>query len=274
MTPIEAAILGVVEGLTEFLPVSSTGHLSLVSSAMGHDDDATKALDVVIQAGAIVAVAIYYRKLFVDLVKGVVARDRDKLRLAGALAVAFIPAAVVGLALHKKIKELLFGPKPVAYALIVGGVAMIAVEVWRRAKKVRTEAGLEKVTLGRALAIGIAQCASLWPGTSRSMSTIIGGQVSGLDTPTAAEFSFLLSVPVLGAATAFDLVKSRHELLDSPTGPTALVIGLVTAFIVSMLAIAGFLRYLKRYGLLPFGLYRIVLGVVVLVLVARGILAG
>jgi undecaprenyl-diphosphatase len=269
---LEAVLLGVIEGLTEFLPVSSTGHLDLADALLHHTDDASKAFEVVIQAGAILAVVVHYRRTFVELASGVIKRDPTRLRLALALLLAMVPVAVIGLAFDKKIKEKLFGPLPIAGALIVGGVVMIGVELFRRAKKAQGDHGLEKVTLPRAGAIAIAQCISLWPGSSRSMTTIVGGQLVGLDTSTAADFTFLLSVPVLGGATLVHLVKDRHELFGPSIGALNMVVGLVTAFIVAMLAITAFLRYLTKHGLIPFGVYRIALGILVIVLVAKGVM--
>ncbi|MFO0616667.1 MAG: undecaprenyl-diphosphate phosphatase [Polyangiaceae bacterium] len=268
----EAVLLGIVEGLTEFLPISSTGHLVLADAFLHHDDDASKAFEVVIQSGAILAVIIHYRRVFMDLLAGLVRRDPQKVRLAIALVLAVIPVAAIGLVFDKKIKALLFGPLPIAGALITGGVVMIAVELYRRAKNIRGENGLERVTLPRAIAIALAQCVSLWPGSSRSMTTIVGGQLAGLDTPTAAEFTFLLSVPVLGGATLVHLVKDRDALLGPSIGLPNMLIGLATAFVVAMLAIRGFLKYLTRFGLVPFGVYRILVGVAVLILVGAGIL--
>lgn len=272
MTWLEAMILGIVEGLTEFLPVSSTGHLELTNAILGHSDAASKTMSVVIQAGAVFAVLGYYRTTLAALLKGMLARDPEKMRLFWALVIAFVPSAAVGFVAHDKIKKVLFGPTPIAWALIVGGVVMVAVELIRKGAK-QGETGLEKVTWKRALAVGVAQCFSLWPGMSRSMTTIVGGQLSGLDTPTSAEFSFLLSIPILGAATLYDLKKDGASLFVAADGGFVLAVGLFSAFVVSMLAVSGFLKYLKRYGLLPFGLYRIVVGVVVLVLVSRGFLA-
>jgi undecaprenyl-diphosphatase len=260
----EAALLGILEGLTEFLPVSSTGHLLLLAKWMGHDDAATDSLSIVIQFGAVVAVIVYYRKLLGELLRGVIRRDPEKLRLTLALGIAFAPAALVGFFFHDTIKELLFRPVPIAIAAIVGGVVMIAVDLILRRRHEEPDEGLAGMTPGRALAVGLAQCFSLWPGMSRSMTTIVGGKLSGMRTSTAAEFSFLLSIPVLGAATLFDLMKNGRALLSAPEGALALVVGLVSAFLVSMAAIAGFLRYLKRFGLLPFGVYRLILGAVVL----------
>lgn len=260
----DAVLLGVLEGLTEFLPVSSTGHLILLGAWLGHQSEAAKTLDIVIQLGAVLAVIVYFRERLALTVRGVFRRDPDSLRLALALAVAFFPAAVVGLLFHKAIKAYLFGPGPVAVALIAGGFLMIGVESARRRRPDQGAPRLEDVTLQRALAIGVAQCFSLWPGASRSMATIVGGQLSGLSTAAAAEFSFLLAIPTLGAATVFDLAKNGSALLDAPGGAAALVVGLAVAFGVALLVIAVFLRYLKRYGLAPFGWYRIALGAVVL----------
>ncbi|WP_438038464.1 undecaprenyl-diphosphate phosphatase [Sorangium sp. So ce128] len=260
----DAVLLGVLEGLTEFLPVSSTGHLILLGAWLGHQSEAAKTLDIVIQLGAVLAVVVYFRERLSTTVRGMIRRDPDSLRLALALAFAFLPAAVVGLLFHKAIKAHLFGPGPVAAALIVGGFLMIGVESVRRRRPDQGAPRVEDVTLQRALAIGFAQCFSLWPGASRSMTTIVGGQLSGLSTAAAAEFSFLLAIPTLGAATVFDLVKNGRALLDAPGGIVALVVGLAVSFAVALLVIAVFLRYLKRYGLAPFGWYRVALGALVL----------
>ncbi|WP_437775740.1 undecaprenyl-diphosphate phosphatase [Sorangium sp. So ce1097] len=260
----DAVLLGVLEGLTEFLPVSSTGHLILLGAWLGHQSEAAKTLDIVIQLGAVLAVVVYFRERLAVTVRGVLRRDPDSLRLALALAVGFVPAALVGLLFHKAIKAHLFGPGPVAAALIVGGILMVAVEAVRRRQPDQGAPRLEDVTLPRAAAIGFAQCFALWPGASRSMTTIVGGQLSGLSTAAAAEFSFLLAIPTLGAATIFDLAKNGRALLEAPGGPAALGVGLAVSFVVALLVIAVFLRYLKRYGLAPFGWYRIALGAVVL----------
>jgi len=260
-----AVILGLVEGLTEFLPVSSTGHLILVSQWLGSVDEGAKSFDIVIQLGAILAVVVHYRRLFAEKLAGLLARDPVALRLWGALVVAFLPAAVAGLLLGKTIKRLLFGPMPVAAALLVGGIIMIVVERVRRAKQVEGLVGTEHVTLGRALLIGCGQCFALWPGMSRSMSTIVAGQLAGLSTATAAEFSFLLSVPTLGAATLYEIYKGRHELSHG-VGAAQLLVGLLVSFVVAWVVIAAFVRYLSRRGLEPFGYYRIALAVAVVLL--------
>jgi undecaprenyl-diphosphatase len=287
MTWLSVLLLGIVEGLTEFLPVSSTGHLILLGERLGQHDDAAKTLEIVIQLGAVLAVVVYYRQRLIALVFGLIRREAASIRLASALAVAFLPAAVVGFALHKAIKRVLFHTTPVALALIAGGLLMLAVEARLRqrakdrarsndAKEANAQStapaeGLEHVTLRRALAIGLAQCLSLWPGASRSMTTIVGGQLAGLSTATAAEFSFLLAIPTLGAATLYDLAKNGRALLAAPSGATLLVFGLAVAFAVALLVIASFLRYLKRFGLGPFGVYRVLLGSLVLVLAGFGV---
>ena len=265
MSLLIAILLGIVEGLTEFLPVSSTGHLILVSHWLGATDEGVKSFDIVVQLGAIVAVIVHYRSLFALRLRGLADRDPVALRLFGALLVAFLPAALVGFLFGKLIKQHLFGPLPVALALVTGGVLMIVVERWRASKNVTGVVGHEQVTLQRALLIGLGQCAALWPGMSRSMSTIVTGQLVGLSTRTAAEFSFLLSVPTLGAATLYEVYKGRDDLLHG-VGALPLAAGLFASFVTAWLVIAGFLRYLERRGLEPFGYYRIVLGVMVLLL--------
>jgi undecaprenyl-diphosphatase len=273
MTWLDALLLGALEGLTEFLPVSSTGHLILLGDQLGQHSDAAKTLEIVIQAGAVLAVVVYYRRRLAELVRGLLRREPQSLRLLSALAIAFVPAALVGLLLHGPIKRLLFKPIPVAAALIAGGLAMILIELGRRRRQEPGLEGLEHVTPRRALAIGVGQCLSLWPGASRSMTTIVAGQLSGLGTATAAEFSFLLSIPTLGAATAFDLYKNGRTLFAAEGGAMALAVGMTVAFAVSLLVIAAFLRYLRTFGLVPFGAYRIALGALVLFIASRAVAA-
>jgi undecaprenyl-diphosphatase len=268
MNPLFAVLLGIVEGLTEYLPVSSTGHLILVGHFLGAAGEATKSFEIVIQLGAILAVAVYYRKLLGDRIAGLACRDAQSVSLAIALGVAFVPTAIAGLILRKIIKQLLFGPVPVALALVVGGVVMIVVERVRSRQTTPRLEGLEHVTPRRALVIGLGQCVSLWPGSSRSMCTIVAGQLTNLSTATAAEFSFLLALPTLGAATLYEMMKARHELL-APEHRTELAIGTAVSFVVAWAVIAAFLRYLRKRGLEPFGYYRIVLGALVLWLTIR-----
>jgi undecaprenyl-diphosphatase len=260
-----AILLGIVEGITEFLPVSSTGHLVLAGHWLGlsDDDPATSSFEIVVQLGAILAVVAHYRVLLAERVRGLFTGDAASRNLLVALAVAFTPTAVAGLLLRKTIKAHLFGPLPVAAALVLGGVAMIVVERIRASRGATGADGLENVTPRRAFVIGLAQCLSLWPGTSRSMCTIVGGQLVGLSTATAAEFSFLLALPTLGAATIYEGFKARHVLVAS-VGVPSLVLGFFVSYFVAWAVIATFLRYLRARGLEPFGWYRIVAGVVVL----------
>ena len=260
-----AVLLGVVEGLTEFLPVSSTGHLVLAGHWLGlrDDDPATSSFEIVVQLGAILAVVAHYRVLLAARVRGLFTGDAASRRLLVALVVAFAPAAVAGLLLRKAIKAHLFGTLPVACALVVGGVAMILVERIRARRRMKGRDGLEHVTPARALVVGLAQCLSMWPGASRSMCTIVAGQLTGLSTATAAEFSFLLALPTLGAATVYEGLKARHELVSN-VGLVSLAVGMVVSFGVAWAVIAGFLRYLRARGLEPFGWYRVVLGLLVL----------
>lgn len=263
-----AAVLGVVEGLTEFLPVSSTGHLILTSHFLGLTDGATKDFEVVIQFGSMFAVFVHYRALLARRVGGLLRRDPDAMRLLYALIAAFVPTAIAGLALRKFIKAHLFGPLPVVIALVVGGVAMIVIERALDAKPAKIDR-LEQVGPREGFIIGCAQCLSLWPGTSRAMTTIVGGRVLGMDVKTAAEFSFLLAIPVLGAATALDLIKGGKALVATADARIALAIGFVVSFAVAWAAIGGFLAFLRRRGLEGFGWYRIVLGIIVFVLLRR-----
>ena len=247
-----AVLLGVVEGLTEYLPVSSTGHLVLVSRVLGRQ---AGSYEIVIQLGAILAVVVHYRVLLLEQL-----RRRD-VRFFASLLVGFMPVAVIGKLAGHAIKEHLFHPTPIAIALAVGGVVMIVVE--RLRKNATTLTGLEHVTPVRAVYIGFGQCFALFPGASRSMCTIVAGQLTGLSTATAAEFSFLLGIPTLGAACLYEGFKSRHELAHD-IGGASMAVGLVTSFFVAWAVVATFLRYLKSHGLEPFGWYRILLAIAVL----------
>jgi len=264
----QAAILGAVEGLTEFLPVSSTGHLILAAHAMGLIGDAMSAFEVVIQAGALLAIVWLYRGRVGELLAGVVSPHPRGRALLLKLLVAFLPAAIVGLAAHHWIKAHLFGPRAVAIALVAGGIVILLTD--RRARAGVAAARyptLDDITLRAALVIGLAQCLSLWPGTSRALTTILAALLLGASPVAAAEFSFLLALPTLGMATLFDLLQ-HHSDLTGPAlgGPAPLLVGLAVSAIVAVLAIRGFLRYLTGHGLAVFGWYRIALGLVVFAL--------
>jgi undecaprenyl-diphosphatase len=268
MNPLLAAILGIVEGITEYLPISSTGHLILASRLLGLKGEGADAFDVVIQLGAILAVVVHYRRLLLERTIGLASGKKESVSLLVALLLGFVPTAVAGLLLRKTIKALLFGPGPVAVALVAGGVLMMVVEIVRSKRETKGLTGLEHVTPLRAFIIGVGQCFSMWPGSSRSMCTIVAGQLSGLSTATAAEFSFLLGLPTLGAATVYEAYKSREALAG--VGAFNVLIGLVVSFFVAWAVVAGFVAYLQKRGLLPFGVYRILLGALVFLVLVRG----
>lgn len=267
MHPLVAAILGLVEGITEYLPVSSTGHLILASRLLKQEGEGVDSFDVVIQLGAILAVVVHYRRLLAERTAGLFKRDAKSIQLLVALALGFAPTAVTGLLLRKSIKALLFSPGPIAAALIGGGIVMILIERHRAKNQVQGLVGLEHVTPKRAFFIGLGQCISMWPGSSRSMCTIVSGQLTGLSTATAAEFSFLLGLPTLGAATLYEGYKARAAL--SELGLASVGIGLVVSFVVAWAVISWFIAFLQKKGLASFGVYRILLGIVVLIVLAR-----
>ena len=279
ISALDAAILGFIQGLTEYLPVSSTGHLILANHAMGltplldpahpfrsgfAKNEAVDAFDIVLHLGTFLAVLGLYRKRVGQMALGVVGRDPAGLRLLAALAIAFLPAAVIGYKFKHQIEESLYNPLSVAGALAVGGVLMIVVErcFWRRRRDAVRTSNVCDVRLWQALVIGLAQCVAMWPGTSRSMITILAGLVLGLDMLAAAEFSFLLALPTLGAATFYTGYRNWNELI-SHVGPDGMIIGTVVTVIVAALAVKGFVRWLSRHGLLPFGIYRIALAAAV-----------
>lgn len=266
MTLFQAAILGAVEGLTEFLPVSSTGHLILAAHAMGLVGGEMNAFEVVIQAGALLAVIWLYRKRVGELIAGVVSPHPRGRALLLKLTVAFLPAALLGLATHRWIETYLFGPRTVAIALIAGGVLILLTA--RRRFPSGTAARyptIDDFTLRVALVIGLAQCFSLWPGTSRALTTMLAALLLGASPVAAAEFSFLLALPTLGMATLYDLVQNFSDLTGPALGgPLPLIVGLGVSATVAVIAIRGFLAFVTSRGLAPFGWYRIALGVVVI----------
>ena len=282
----QAAVLGVVEGLTEYLPVSSTGHLILAGHFMGMthfsnipgpfgkilDKDkmeAVNSFDIVIQLGAILAVLGLYRKRVTAMCAGLIGKNRQGLKLLCLLIVAFLPAAVIGLLLHKKIEQELFGPVPVAYALGIGGVLMIVVEhlFWRRKQKIQRIKDVDNIFFWQAAVIGLAQVLAMWPGTSRSMITILAALVVGLDMVTAAEFSFLLALPTLVGATLFS-AGENWAILKEASGIDGMLVGLVVSGIVAALAVKGFVKWLTHHGLVLFGIYRIIAAALVFWLMA------
>jgi len=276
MTLLEAAALGTVEGLTEFLPVSSTGHLLVAQRAMqiGTAGETSKraadAFAICIQLGAILAILGLYAGRVGSMTRGLLGRDDDGRRLVARLALAFLPAAVLGLTLGGLIQRFLFGPWPVVVAWAVGGGTILAVAWSRRgAAAARGGASLEDLTARLAFGIGLAQCIAMWPGVSRSLVTIVGGVLGGLSLAAAVEFSFLLGVVTLGAATGYDAVQNGHALLEAYSLPS-LVVGLAFAFVSAVLAVRWLVGYLHAHGLALFGWYRVVVALLVAALLWAG----
>lgn len=272
MSLTQAAILGLVEGITEYLPVSSTGHLILVDKWLGlrgneaftqEQKDAIEAFEIVIQSGAIIAVLYAYLDKVKMMVRGLRGKDPLGRKLFINVVAAFIPAMVIGLVLHKLIKTYLQQEWPTVFALAVGGVAMI---LWDRSKLAlkRRHYGksIDSLDVVDAVKIGLLQCVAMWPGTSRSMMTILGGQWVGLSPVAAAEFSFLLGLPTLLAATAFKTLKEGHHLVNH-IGIDAMGVGLAVASVSAFICVKGLIAWLSKHGLQPFGWYRLFLAVIV-----------
>jgi undecaprenyl-diphosphatase len=261
----KALLLGVVEGLTEFLPVSSTGHLILAADLLGFNDEKSKTFNLAIQTGAMLAVVWEYRAKFLG-VAARLASDRASQRFVANLVVAFIPAAVLGLLFGGLIKAHLFRPVPVALAFIVGAFIILWVE--RRSRNVRIES-VDDMTWRDALKVGFAQCFALIPGTSRSGATIIGAMLFGLSRKAATEFSFFLAVPTLVAAGAYDLYRQRAAF--SAGDLEMLAVGLVSAFVSAFVCVRWLIRYVATHDFRPFAWYRIAFGVIVLVTAYTGL---
>jgi undecaprenyl-diphosphatase len=282
--PELAIILGIVEGLTEYLPISSTGHLILVGHWLGFSGETAASVDIAIQLGAILAVIVYERRKLASFLSQAVTEQSLFRSLCGqgswtaavtqsmaehknlwfliGLFVAFLPAAAVGLLSHRWIETNLFNPRTVAVASIVGGLIIMAVEAMQKEARVTR---LEQVGVKMAWWVGVAQCVALIPGTSRSGATIIGALLAGMDRKTATEYSFFLALPTLLAATGYKLAKSAA--LFSTQDLLALGLGLIVAFLVAWAVIAGLLNFVKRHSLLVFAYYRIAMGLLVLWLI-------
>jgi undecaprenyl-diphosphatase len=258
---LNALVLGVVEGLTEFLPISSTGHLIIVSDLLGVNDEKGKVFDIVIQLGAILAVCWEYRSRFGRAFSGI-GTDPVQRRFAANLAVAFVPAAAVGYAFQGHIKSFLFNPVSVAMALVVGGLAIFAIERWYARHGAPRIASVDEMRWPDALKVGLAQCFSLIPGTSRSGATIMGGMLFGLSRQAATEFSFFLAVPIMFAATGYQLVRYRHLFEAADLGPFA--VGFSVSFVAALAAVRGLIRYVANHDFRAFAWYRIALGIAVL----------
>lgn len=256
---LKAAILGLVEGATEFLPISSTGHLILVGDWLGFTGERANAFTVFIQLGAILAVVWLYRQKVASVVTNA-HRDPAARRLIVSIVVAFIPAAVVGLLLESWIDEHLFRPLTVAFALVVGGVAILVIERWHPRPPRVVEA--DNIDRRSALGVGLAQVLALFPGVSRSGATIMGGMALGLSRVAATEFSFFLAIPVMFAATLFKLFKERDIL--SVADVPVFAVGFVVSFVSAVVVIKALLRFVSRHTFVGFAWYRIVFGIALL----------
>jgi len=256
---IKSLILGVVEGLTEFLPISSTGHLILAGDLLNFNDDKAKLFTIVIQVGAILAICWEYRAKIGSVLSGLTS-DRQAQKFVLNLAIAFMPLATLGLLFGKHIKAALFKPVPVALAVIIGAFVIIWAE--KREHKIRVD-NVDDLSPLDALKLGIAQAFALIPGTSRSGATIIGGLLFGLSRKASTEFSFFLAIPTLVVASLYDLYKHR-DLLHIESDALSFAVGLVAAFISALLAVKGLLRYISHHDFIIFAWYRIVFGVVVI----------
>lgn len=280
----KAAVLGIVEGLTEYLPVSSTGHLLLAGRMMGvygpssaseSDQERAKAAAdayaICIQAGAILAVLGLYSARVRGMLSGLAGKDPAGLKMLINIAAGFLPAAVIGLQINDLIKTYLFGAWPVVAAWLAGGLAILAVARWQngRAHNPRGGKSLDEMGVRMALIIGLAQCIAMWPGVSRSLVTIVGGVMVGLTLPAAVEYSFLLGVVTLGAATGYDALKHGREMLMT-FDVASIAVGLVFAFLFAVLSVKWMVAYLNRSGLALFGYYRIAVAAVASILLMTG----
>jgi undecaprenyl-diphosphatase len=264
-----AVILGIVEGITEFLPVSSTGHLIVAGHLLGFSDEKASCFEIFIQLGAILAVVVLYWERFWGLLPLNGERNPDAPGFSGwrglfLLGLTTFPALCAGYLARKTIKAYLFGPLTVAWALAVGGVLILVAERFRPAA---TTKDLNEMGYGQALAIGLFQCLALWPGMSRSASTIIGGLFTGLDRNVAAEYSFLASVPVLVAATLYELCKGFHLLSVSDFFP--FLVGFVVSFVFAAVAVKTFIRALQKWSLAPYAYYRIAVAPLIYLMLCR-----
>ncbi len=263
----KAVILGIVEGVTEFLPISSTGHLILAGSILSFTDERAKVFEIFIQLGAILSVVWIYRAKILNVISNIGKKDANRFIIN--ILIAFLPAALIGLKIHSYIKANLFNPFTVSFALIFGGVAILVIERLVNSPLPPFNkggeggiSGVDNISFRSALGVGFAQVLSLFPGVSRSGATIMGGLVIGLDRKTATEFSFFLAIPTMFAATTYDLLKNIKYLSvsDFPLFTT----GFIVAFITAMVVIKAFLSFITRHDFSAFAYYRIIFGIIVL----------
>jgi len=255
---VKAILLGLVEGATEFIPVSSTGHLILVGDWINFEGDRAKSFEVFIQLGAILAIVWLYRAKVLTVLKNAT-RDPLARQLIVNLAIAFLPAALIGFLTYDWLKEHLFNPLTVAWALLIGGVVILLIERWDPPEVIED---VDHVPMTKALGIGVAQVLSLFPGVSRSGATIMGARSLGLSRRAAAEFSFFLAIPVMFVATGYDLFKSRDTL--SAADAPVFAVGFIVSFLSAIVVVKAFLGFVSRHSFRPFAWYRIAFGALLL----------
>jgi undecaprenyl-diphosphatase len=263
---LTAILLGIVEGLTEFVPVSSTGHLILASELFGYDSDEWAMFNVVIQLGAILAVVVLYWRTFWNAAIGIVRLETESLHFLRNLAVAFLPSVVLGLLLKDYIDIMLGSPIIVGWALLLGGIAILGIE---KVARPGADMAIGKLPLRQALGVGMAQCLAMIPGVSRSGATIMGALAMGMGRKTAAELSFFLAVPTMIGASTLEIMDNRDAMIagTSTVGWGEIAIGFVVSFIVALVVIRAFVAYVSRHNFTPFAWYRIVLGIVAIYLI-------
>ena len=263
---VKAIIIAIVEGITEFIPISSTGHMIIVGNIINFKGAFANSFEVVIQLGAILAIIVlYWDKIWSSVVEFFKGKPSG-IKFWTNIIVAFIPAAFFGFMLNDKIDQYLFNPATVALALVVGGILMIIIE--KNFRPLDKTKSVEQITIKQSIKIGLFQCFALWPGMSRSASTIMGGWVSGVSTVAATEFSFFLAIPTMMGATALTLFKSGMNFSGGEI--ITLVIGFITAFLVALIVVEKFVNYLKTKPMRIFAIYRIVIGIALLVLIKIG----
>lgn len=262
-----AIILGIVEGVTEFIPVSSTGHLILATELLGFDADRWAAFNVIIQLGAILAIVVLYWRTFWAVLEGLFANQPMSWRFVRNVLIGFLPSAILGFLLINNIEALLGNAVVVAWALILGGIAILVIE---KVAKPGEIVGVAEMPVGRVLGIGLIQCLSMIPGVSRSGATILGGLSLGVERRTAAEFSFFLAIPTMAGATTLELVKHYDTLIAGASGVGfgTVAVGFVVSFVVAIVVVKAFVHYISRHGFAPFAWYRIVAGSAALVWLA------
>jgi undecaprenyl-diphosphatase len=259
-----AIILGIVEGVTEFIPVSSTGHLILATELLGFDADKWAAFNVIIQLGAILAIIVLYWRTFWAVIEGMLKGQAISWRFVRNILVAFLPSAILGFLLINKIESLLGNGLVVAIALILGGIAILVIEKLVKPGEI---VGVAEMPLKQVVGVGVIQCLAMIPGVSRSGATILGGLSLGVERRTAAEFSFFLAIPTMIGATTLELVKHRETLMAGASGVGfgTVAVGFVVSFVVAIVVVRAFVAYISRHGFAPFAWYRIVAGTAALV---------